>query len=261
MPDIFWMQLLSYPPPQTVVFSQTTIAVSNNNLEIAWVLIQYPCFQSFWCSISIGNPGEPLSVCRPMVTIHTLWRLTVIVWTRMQQGRCVQVWVPFPKLIFSRSRVVSTAAWSSLHTSSRTKRPFTGSNRRFKSNCFQMTSGSWSPVREKRRGSSACLSSELQWCSQTQTPVSASRWGTGDTYTLTHKLLISAIWGRKKGEERCRHFDSMPTSLLSVSLYQCCLYVTCSLCVFVFLSRSLFSLLLLMFTTHYNRNRCKNTNT
>lgn len=124
---------------------------------------------------------------------------------------------------------MSTAAWSSLHTSSRTKRSFTGSNRGFKSKCFQMTSGSWSPVREKRRGSSECLSSELQWCSQTQTHVSASRWGTDDTHTLTHKLRISAIWGRKKGEARCRHFDSMPTSLLSVSLYHCCLYVARSL--------------------------------
>lgn len=220
-----------------MVFPQTAIAVSNNNLEIAWVLIQYPCFQSFWCSISIGNPGGPLSVCRPMVTIHTLWRLTVIVWTRMQQGRCVQVWVPFPKLIFSRSRVVSTAAWSSLHTSSRTKRSFTGSNRGFKSKCFQMTSGSWSPVREKRRGSSECLSSELQWRSQTQTHVSASRWGTDDAYTDTHKLRISAIWGRKKGNVRRRHFDSMPASLLSVSLYHCCLYVTRSLfSIFIFMA-------------------------
>ncbi len=160
----------------------------------------------------------------------------------MQQGRCVQVWVPFPKLIFSRSRVVSTAAWSSLHTSSRTKRSFTGSNRGFKSKCFQMTSGSWSPVREKRRGSSECLSSELQWRSQTQTHVSASRWGTDDTHTLTHKLRISAIWGRKKGEARCRHFDSMPTSLLSVSLYHAVfMSLARSLC--VFFPCSLFSLL------------------
>lgn len=138
----------------------------------------------------------------------------------MQQGQCVQVWVPFPKLIFSRSRVVSTAAWSSLHTSSRTKRSFTGSNRGFKSKCFQMTSGSWSPVREKRRGSSECLSSELQWRSQTQTHVSASRWGTDDAYTVTHKLRISAIWGRKKGNVRRRHFDSaficLTLSLLSL---------------------------------------------
>lgn len=113
---------------------------------------------------------------------------------------------------------MSTAAWSSLHTSSRTKRSFTGSNRGFKSKCFQMTSGSWSPVREKRRGSSECLSSELQWRSQTQTHVSASRWGTDDAYTLTHKLRISVVWGRKKGKARHRHFDSLPTSLLSVSI-------------------------------------------
>lgn len=235
---MFWMQLLSFPPPQTVVFPQTTIAVSNNNLEIAWVLIQYPCFQSFWCSISIGNPGEPLSVCRPMVTIHTLWRLTVIVWTRMQQGRCVQVWVPFPKLIFSRSRVVSTAAWSSLHTSSRTKRSFTGSNRGFKSKCFQMTSGSWSPVREKRRESSECLSSELQWRSQTQTHVSASRWGTDDTYTLTHKHCISA-----NGDERKAKRDAdtltpcLPRFYLSHSITA----------VFMSLARSVFFFLALYF--------------
>lgn len=152
---------------------------------------------------------------------------------------------------------MSTAAWSSLHTSSRTKRSFTVSNRGFKSKYFQMTSGSWSPVREKRRGSSECLLSELQWHSQTQTHVSASRWGTVDTYTLTHRLWISAIWGQKKGDSSRRHFDSIPTSLLSVSFCHCFLYVTDTLALcFYCLLFTITALLLLVFRTHYNRNRC-----
>lgn len=195
----------------------------------------------FWCSISIGNPGEPLSVCRPMVTIHTLWRLTVIVRTRIKQVRCVQVWAPFPKLIFPRSGVVSTAPWSSLHTRSRTKRSFTGSNRGFKSKYFQMTSGSWSPVREKRRGSSECLLSELQWHSQTQTQVSASRWGTDDTYTLWHSH--TNLGSQQYGDERkaMRDVDTLTPCLprfylsLSLSLLSLCHSLTRSHLVFLLL--------------------------
>lgn len=75
----------------------------HDHLEISRAIIQHP-------SISMqhrhSNPGEPLlkpNSLRAMVTIHTLWRLTVIVGTRMQQGRCVQ---NVPQLIFSRRSCV-----------------------------------------------------------------------------------------------------------------------------------------------------------
>lgn len=145
----------------------------------------------------------------------------------MQQGQCVQVWVPFPKLIFSRSRVVSTAAWSSLHTNSRTKRSFTGSNRGFKSKCFQMTSGSWSPVREKRRGSSECLSSELQWRSQTQTHD-----GGQTTLTHSHTNFASQQYGHERKAKRVADTltPCLPHFYLSLSITA----------IFMLLARSVF---------------------
>ncbi len=177
-----------------------------------------------------------------MVTIHTLWRLTVIVWTRMQQGRCVQVWVPFPKLIFSRSELCPLQRGALYIPAAEQNAPSQA-----RTEALNQSASKWHQVPGalwEKRGEGAVSAFHLSFSGAAK-PRLTSQPPDGGQTTLTHSHTNFASQQYRDERKAKRDVDTLtpclPRFYLSLSINAVFMSLARSLC--VFLSRSLFSLL------------------